>query len=54
MRNAPDFNSENQSLYVIPETAIRKAIKKLQFTDVAAYQLYTVAKDSGHFEIEEL
>lgn len=54
MRNAPDFNSENQSLYVVPETAIRKAIRKLQFTDVAAYQLYTVAKDSGHFEIEEL
>ena len=54
MRNAPDFNSENQSLYVVPETAIRKAIKKLQFTDVAAYQLYTVAGGSGHFEIEEL
>lgn len=54
MRNAPDFNSENQSLYVVSETAIRRVVRKLQFTDVAAYQLYTVAKDSGHFEIEEL
>lgn len=40
--------------WIYNEDEIRKAIKKLQFTDVAVSQLYTVAGGNGHFEIEEL
>lgn len=40
MRNADDFKEENESLFVVPKNRVMGLVHRMQFTDVAAYQLF--------------
>lgn len=49
MLSAEDFNAEDEKLYAVPADKLNSIISRYQFTDVAAYQLYSLTSNSWRF-----